>query len=208
MNTEKRGASMAQTQTTFDALMRLAHDLDIGFISGPLQPPAGGRLFLGARSLADLLLPSLANQLVAIGILAGGPGAERVSLGKTALSADSAARLVDAVEEAGGHLYQGRLALLTPEEWLRRRGNAPAPHDAPYDLPGPGTWSDNRENAQLAGMGAGELMDTARAAGWPSTFADEPVLFLGDEPLYYLLMRENVGRVVTLLIGAVETRER
>ena len=50
-------------------------------------------------------------------------------------------------------------------------------------------------------------MNAARAVGWPASFANEPVLFLGDEPVYHLLMRESVGRVVTLLIGALEPRQ-
>jgi hypothetical protein len=198
---------MARTETTFDALLRLARDLDIGFFSGPLQPPDAGRLFLNDRSLAELLLPEWGDRLVALAILPGGPGVERMSVGTTLLGNDGADRMVEAVEGAGGHVYQGRLALLTPEDWLRLRGSAPAPNDAPYDLPGPGTWTGNPTNAHIASLDTGELMNAARAAGWPASFANEPVLFLGDEPIYHLLMRESVGRVVTLLIGALEPRQ-
>ena len=64
-------------------------------------------------------------------------------------------------------------------------------------------WHDNLENAEIAALDTGPVLAAARAAGWPAAFADEPVLFLGDEPLYYLLMREDVGRNVIMLIGAL-----
>jgi hypothetical protein len=197
---------MAQVETAFDALRKLADDLDIGFFSGPLQPPEAGRLFLNDRSLADLLLPAWGERLVAIGIVPGGPGVERESDGTALLTAESAAQLVAAVEAAGGHVYQGRLARLMPADWVRRHGGQPAPNDAPYDLPGPGTPIGNPITAHIASLDTGPLMDAARAAGWPATFANEPVLFLDDEPLYHLLMRENIGRVVTLVVAALEMR--
>jgi hypothetical protein len=194
---------MARTETVFDALQKLARDLEIGFVSGPLQPPQGGRLFLGSRSLAEILLPAWADRRVAIGIVAGGPGSEHASIGKAQLGADAVMRLIEGVEAAGGHVYQGRLALLGPEDWLRTHGPG-SPNDAPYSLPSQGTWNDNPTTAEIAGLDASPLMNEARAAGWPAAFANEPVLFLDDEPLYYLMMRENVGRVVTLAIGALE----
>ena len=196
---------MARTETAFDALFKLARDLDIGFVSGPLQPPEAGRMFLGGRSLAEILLPAWAGRRVALGIVAGGPGAERVSIGKGLLGADGAARLVDAVEDAGGHVYQGRLAHLTPEDWLRIHGPGSL-NDAPYQLPSQGTWQDNPATAEIASLDVSPLMNEARAAGWPAAFANEPALFLGDEPVYHLMMRENVGRVVTFLIAALETK--
>lgn len=196
---------MARTETAFDALLRLARDLDIGFVSGPLQPPEAGRMFLGSRSLAEILLPEWHDRRVALAIVPGGPGAERVSIGKAPLGADGAARLVQAVEDAGGHVYQGRLAWLTPEDWLRLHGPG-GPDEAPYQLPSQGTWQDNPATAEIASLDVSPLMNAARAAGWPAAFANEPALFLGDEPVYHLIMRENVGRVVTFVIAALEAK--
>ncbi len=194
---------MARTQTTFEALEQLARDLHIGLVSGPLQPPEAGRLYLGNRSLAEIVLSTWADQPVALAIAAGGPTREQVLTGTATLDADGLARLERAVHAAGGHVYQGRLAQLTPAEWLQRYGGPAsmqserAPSSATYG------WHDNLANAEIASLDTGPVLAAARAAGWPAAFADEPVLFFGNEPLYFLLMRENVGRNVTMLIGAL-----
>jgi hypothetical protein len=194
---------MARTQTAFEALEQLARDLDIGLVSGPLQPPESGQLFLGDRSLAEILLTTWADQPIALAIAAGGPSYEQVVDGTASLDADALGRLEHAVHAAGGHVYQGRLAQYTPAEWLQRYGgpvnlqSERAPSSATYG------WHDNLANAEIASLDTGPVLAAARAAGWPAAFADEPVLFLGEEPVYYLLMRENVGRNVTMLIGAL-----
>ena len=194
---------MARTQTTFEALEELARDLDIGLVSGPLQPPEAGRLYLGNRSLAEIVLSTWADQPIALAIASGGPSYEQVLAGTAALDADALARLERAIHAAGGHVYQGRLAQLTPAEWLQRYGGPEsmqserAPSSATYG------WHDNLANAEIASLETGPVLAAARAAGWPAAFADEPVLFFGKEPLYYVLMRGNVGRNVIMLIGVL-----
>jgi hypothetical protein len=195
---------MAQPETTFDALLGLARDLDIGFVSGPLQPPEAGRLWIGKRSLAEILLPTWADRDVAIAIIAGGPGTERLLSGSSNLDAERLARLEQGAVAAGGHIYQGRLALLTPADWLRLQGETAQQALEMQPPPRPDGWQDNPATAVIASLDADPVYEAARAAGWPATFANEPVLFLGARPLYHLLMREDVGRVVTLLIGALE----
>ena len=195
---------MAQPETSFDALRATARDLDIGFISGPLQPPEAGRLWIGHQTLAELLLPGWADRNVALAIIAGGPGTGRILSGSARLDLQRLARLEQAATTAGGHVYQGRLALLTPADWLRLHGQTAQQARQAEPPPRPGEWQDNPATAVIASLDTDPVYEAARAAGWPATFANEPVLFLGDQPLYHLLMRENVGRVVTLVIGELE----
>lgn len=194
---------MAQPQTQFDALARAAHDLGITFIGGALQPPDGGRLYLGRRSLAELLLPAFEGRPIALALASGGPPSEQFFAGNALLDAAGLARLNQAAQAAGGHVYQGQLARLGPAEWLRLRPDRADPANRPAGQSTEYAWGDDLSNAATAGMGVGELVGAARAAGWPPLFADEQVLFVGDDPLYYLLMRENAGRNVIMLIGAL-----
>jgi hypothetical protein len=195
---------MAHPGTIFDALFDTARDLGITFISGPLQPPQAGRLWLDDRSLEDILLPTWQDRTVAMAIIAGGPGVKRVLSGNATLDAAGLVRLEQAAAAAGGHVYSGRLARLTPADWLRLHGETPEQARAHEPPPLPGGWQDNPTTAEIAALDADPVYEAALAAGWPATFADEPVLFLGDQPLYHLLMRQDVGRVVTLLIGALD----
>ena len=198
---------MARTETTFDMLMQVARDLDIGFISGPIQPPEAGRIYLGHQTLAEILLPEWADRLLVVGIIAGGPGRKLVFIGKSTLDVDRLARLEQAVSVAGGYMYQGRLAELTPADWLRLHGDTAKDALSQEPPARPGGWQDDPTTAEIAALDTDPLYEAARAAGWPATFGNEPTLFLGDQPLYHLLMRENAGRVVTLLIGALEEND-
>jgi hypothetical protein len=194
---------MARTQTTFDALGQLARDLGIRMISGALQPPDGGRLYLGGRSLSEILLPDWAGRPVALAVIAGGPPHEHAGAGTALLGREALARLTAAVSEASGHVYYGRLSELRPADWLRRHGKDTSQAVQATSATQMG-WRDNLENAETAGLGTGPTLEAARAAGWPAAFADEPVLFLDDEPVYYLLMRENTGRDVALLVAGLD----
>jgi hypothetical protein len=187
----------------FDALEELARDLDIGLVSGALQPPEAGQFYLGRRNLAEILLSTWANRPVALAVMAGAPADEQSSAGTATLNADGLARLERAVQEAGGHVYVGTLAQLTPAEWLQRQAGSTS-IESQRALSNPYDSHDTLANAAIAPPDTQSTLDAAYAAGWPPVFGDEPVLFIGDEPLYYLLMRENVGRNVTMLIGALE----
>lgn len=194
---------MARTQTTFDALGQLARDLGIRMISGALQPPDGGQLYLGGRSLAEILLPDWAGRPVALAVIAGGPPHEQAGGGTALLGREALARLTAAVSDAGGHVYYGRLSELRPADWLRRHGQGDRQTEQVATASRHG-WRDNLENAETAALGTGPTLDAARAAGWPAAFADEPVLFLDDQPVYYLLMREDAGRNVALLVAGLD----
>jgi hypothetical protein len=198
---------MAEPETIFDALFDTARDLGIGFVSGPLQPPEAGQIWLGKHNLADFLLSRWADRSAAIAIARGGPGDKRLLTGTAVLDDAGLARLEQAAATAGGHVYRGRLALLTPADWLRLHGTTAAQALDAERPPRPSGWQDNPTAAHIAALDTDPVYEAARAAGWPATFANEPVLFLGDEPLYHLLMREDVGRVATLLIGGLEEPE-
>jgi len=47
------------------------------------------------------------------------------------------------------------------------------------------------------------MLDAAAATGWPASFGDHVVLFLGDRSIYGLLAQANVGRIVTVLVGTI-----
>ena len=170
---------MTQMQTNFDLLLSGARDLDISVITGRLWPPKVGDMWIGDQSLDELLLPHATRDAVALAIIPGGPGWEHVRMGKGTLDAEEFERLSQLVRAAGGHIYQGRLARLTPKDWL-----------------------EQHPQLQQAAVGQSTL-DMAKAAGWPASFGNYPVLFLDDRSIYHLLAREDVGRNVTLLIGTI-----
>jgi hypothetical protein len=169
---------MTHPETAFDVLLNTARDLDITIITGRLWPPQAGALSIGDRSLEEIVLPHATADEIALAIIPGGPGWEHIRYGNAVLDAGQLARLERVVAEAGGHVYRGRLAVRTPAEWLQRHGGPP---------PDPGI----------------SAFEVAQAAGWPAAFGDTPVLFLDDQPLYYLLARENVGRNATLLVAPI-----
>src|SRR5581483_8478440 len=156
---------MAQAQTAFDALEQLARELDIGMVSGPLQPPQNGHLFLGDRSLAELILPIWGAPQVAILIAPGGENRAHLLSGRAVLGGDALARLEAAAQQSSGHVYRGRLAQLTPETWLQHYRDASRaaiegmPSTSEFD------WRDNLENAEIAALDTSPTVAAARAAG-------------------------------------------
>ena len=170
---------MASTQTPFDLLLKTARDLDITIVTGRLWTPRAGHFWIGDQSLAEVLLPHVDSDTVALAVVPGGPGWEHIHPGKGRLDAHQLARLTQVVTEAGGHVYQGKLEELTPKGWIERHGGG-----------------------QQA-VEAESVLDAARAVGWPANLDDYSVLFLDDKPIFHLLARENAGRNVTLLAGMI-----
>jgi len=175
---------MAETRTAFDLILNTARDLDITVVTGRLWPPRAGSIWLDDQSLEEILLPHASRDGVALGVIPGGPGWEHIRPGKSGLDAEKLERLAQIVAEAGGTLYQGRLELLTPQQWLERHGQ-----------------TQQFSNTQA-------MIEAARASGWPAEFGDYPVLFLDAQPIFHLLARENVGRNVTLLVGTLLKKPR
>jgi hypothetical protein len=174
---------MTQAHTSFDALLATAHDLAITVVTGQLGPPMDGRMWIGNRALDTILCPDGAERRVAILIAPGGPGRTAIHIGRRTLDAADLDRLTQNTAAAGGSLTQGWLAVLTPEMWLARHNSAP--HTA----------------------GTQTTLAAARAAGWPASCGNNPVLFLDDMPIYALLAQANVGRTVTLLVGTIAAPE-
>jgi hypothetical protein len=170
---------MTQIHTNFDALLATAHDLSITVVTGQLGPPIDGRMWIGNRALDMLLCPDGIGRQVAILIAPGGPGRTTIQIGRRTLGAADIDRLAQNTTDAGGSLTQGWLAVLTPEMWLARHDSAP-----------------QNESSQTT-------FEAATAAGWPASCGNNPVLFLDDLPIYALLAQANVGRTVTLLVGAI-----
>jgi hypothetical protein len=174
---------MTQAHTSFDALLATAHDLAITVVTGQLGPPIAGRMWIGKRALDTILCPDGAERRVAILIAPGGPGRTAIHIGRRTLDAADLDRMTQNSAAAGGSLTQGHLAVLTPEMWLARHNSAP--HT----------------------VGTPTALAAARAAGWPASCGNNPVLFLDDMPIYALLAQANVGRTVTLLVGTIAAPE-
>jgi len=175
---------MDRTQTGFDLLLQVADDLDVTIVSGKIWPPSDGRLWFGDKSIWEILLPDGDERYVALAVAPGGPGRERIHIGRGVLDAAGVGRLADAIAEAGGNLYQGRLALLRPADWLRLYGTAP--HDT---------------------IDAASMLDAAQAAGWPHEFGNTQALFLDDQPVVHLLTTASVGRNATLAVGDIAEQQ-
>jgi hypothetical protein len=170
---------MTEQHTGFDILLETARDLAITVVSGKLWPPLDGRMWIGARSLDEILCPNHSERQVAIVIAPGGPGSTHIHAGQGSLYARDLNRLAQEATTVGGSFSHGWLAVLTPEMWLQRHDNPPH------------------------GAGTRATLDAATATGWPASFGDGPVLFLDDHSIYSLLAQANVGRTVTLLVGTI-----
>jgi len=171
--------AMAQSYTSFDALLTTARDLDLTVVTGRLWPPLNGHMWIGGRSLDTVLCPDQTGRQVAILIAPGGPGETHIHIGWHILNMEGLARLARDATASGGSLHQGRLALRTSDSWLTDHSGTP-----------PGADIQAR-------------YDAARTFGWPAHCGHDTVLFLDDQPIYSLLVQANVGRTVTLLVAAV-----
>ena len=170
---------MVQSDTSFDTLLTTARDLALTVVSGQLGPPFAGSMWIGNQSLDAILCSDHAERQVAIMIAPGGPGTTYIRHGQGTLDAAGMKRLTHDAAASGGHVSQGWLAVRTPTSWLT--DHAGTPHSAAT----PAT------------------LDMATVAGWPANGGNNPVLFLDDQSIFALLAQANVGRTITLLVGAI-----
>lgn len=196
-------APAAHARASYDDLLKLARDLGMTAIMGAITPPLNGRMWIGDQTLEGLLLPDGQARQVVLAIAPGGPPRVHRALGKSTLDADGRARVEQAVLAAGGHVYHGRLALLTPRLWLEQHADrAPDARRQEQMATAAGNWTRDMQGAE----GRSEfspILPAAVAAGWPRNVGDRPTLFLDDKPLFHLMEKENVGRNVLLLVGEI-----
>ena len=109
---------MPHQVTVYDRLRDIAHDLDATFIAGAVGPPMNGRMWVANRSLEEVLLPDGQARMVTLLIAPGGPAQQSVALGRGILDQQARQRLAEVAAETQASLYEGRLALLTPADWV------------------------------------------------------------------------------------------
>src|SRR5215212_7152548 len=119
---------MQHERAPYDQLRDLAHDLDATFIAGALAPPMNGRMLVAGRALDELLLPDGQACMVTLLIAPGGPPQHHIKLGRGTLDEAGRRRLGELAAATKSSLYEGRLALLTPADWIRL-------HSSPGSLP-------------------------------------------------------------------------
>src|SRR5215207_4734042 len=119
---------MQHELTAYDQLRDLAHDLDATIIAGAVAPPMNGRMWVAGRALDELLLPDGQACMVTLLIAAGGPPQHHIALGRGTLDEAGRQRMAELAATTRSSLYEGRLALLTPADWL-------ALHSSPGSLP-------------------------------------------------------------------------
>src|SRR5215216_243026 len=120
---------MRQELAPYDQLRDLAHDLNATIIAGAVAPPMNGRMWVADRALDELLLPDGQACMVTLLIAPGGPPQHYIALGRGTLDEDGRQRLRELAAATRSSIYEGRLALLTPADWLRL-------HPSPDPLPG------------------------------------------------------------------------
>src|SRR3954469_22642573 len=109
---------MRHEVAAYDQLRDLAHDLDATIIAGAVAPPMNGRMWVADRALDELLLPDGQACIVTLLIAPGGSPQYYVALGRGTVDELGRQRLAELAVATKAALYQGRLALLTPADWL------------------------------------------------------------------------------------------
>src|SRR5215210_2651262 len=109
---------MRHEVAAYDRLRDLAHDLDATIIAGAVAPPMNGQIWVADRALDELLLPDGQACMVTLLIAPGGPSQHYVALGRGTVDEVGRQRLGELAAATKAALYQGRLALLTPADWL------------------------------------------------------------------------------------------
>src|SRR5215213_11781592 len=112
----------------YDQLRGLAHDLNATIIAGAVAPPMNGRMLVAGRALDELLLPDGQACMVTLLIAPGGPPQHYIALGRGTLDEAGRQRLRELAAATRSSVYEGRLALLTPADWIRL-------HSSPGSLP-------------------------------------------------------------------------
>jgi hypothetical protein len=187
--------------TDYDRLRDLAHELDATIIAGAVAPPMNGQMWVADRTLEELLLPDGEACIVTLLIAAGGAPQHHIDVGRGALDEAGRQRMSELAAAIGASLHQGRLALLTPADWLALH---PSPDQRPDSGAVPGAVEGghlNTEGAQVEGSRNDALLEQAQAHGWPANLSNGPTLFLDERPLYHIMAQENVGRNVVLVVA-------
>jgi hypothetical protein len=192
---------MPHELTAYDQLRDLAHDLDATIIAGAVAPPINGRMWVADRALDELLLPDGQACMVTLLIAPGGPPQHHIVLGRGTLDEAGRRRLGELAAATKSSLYEGRLALLTPADWitLHRSPDSP-PGSLSADAAMDDVHTDSR-GSEVGGAYDDALIQRAQAMGWPANLSNGQWLFLDERPLFHLLASTNVGRDVVLLVA-------
>jgi hypothetical protein len=185
----------------YDQLRDLAHDLNATIIAGAIAPPMNGRMMVAGRALDELLLPDGQACMVTLLIAAGGPSQHHIALGRGRLDEVGRQRLGELSAATRSSLYQGRLALLRPADWITLHsstGSLPGSLAADAAVDGEHTHS---RGSEVGGAYDDALMQRAQAMGWPANLSNGQWLFLDDRPLFHIMAKENVGREVVLVVA-------
>jgi len=184
----------------YDRLRDLADDLDATFIAGAVAPPMNGRMLVADRVLDELVLPDGLACMATLVIAPGGPPQHHIAIGRGTLDEAGRQRLREMASATKAALYEGRLALLTPADWLRLH---PSPEQLPNSV-APGVADGAPVHAGMPdsrGVEDNALLQRAQAMGWPANLSNGQWLFLDQQPLYHIMSKENVGRDVVLVVA-------
>jgi hypothetical protein len=192
---------MQHERTPYDQLRDLAHDLNATIIAGAVAPPMNGRMLVAGRVLEELLLPNGQECMVTLLIAPGGPPQHHIALGRGTLDEAGRQRLRELAATTRSSFYEGRLALLSPADWLTLHPSPDLPAGSlPADAAVKDTNTDSR-GSEVGGAYDDALMQRAQAMGWPANLSNGQWLFLDERPLFHLLATENVGRDVVMVIA-------
>jgi hypothetical protein len=192
---------MPHEVAAYDRLRDLAHDLGATMIAGALAPPMNGRMWVADRALDELLLPDGQACMVTMLIAPGGAPQHYIELGHGTLDELGRQRLAELAAATKAALYEGRLALLTPADWISLHAASDSEvRSVAADAAADAVHIDSR-GSEVGGAYDDVMMQRAQAMGWPANLNNGQWLFLDEQPLYHLLAKVNVGRDVVLVVA-------
>jgi len=163
---------MQHELTAYDQLRDLAHELNATIIAGAVAPPMNGRMLVAGRALDELLLPDGQACMVTLLIAPGGPPQHYIALGRGTLDEAGRQRLGELAAATKTGMYEGRLAILTPADWLTLH---PSPNSAAGSLSANAAADDihtNSRGSEVGGTYDDALIQRAQAMGWPANLSN------------------------------------